>query len=201
MSRRPRGLRPEEHELWQRVAETLRPHHPHPHRRAEPAEPPATETALPPAAPHPARLSPFRLGETAPPRPLHHDLAPPLPERLAQAPVAMDRKTHRRMTRGELEPEGRIDLHGMTLAEAHPALTGFILSRQAAGARLVLVITGKGRDRGDHGPIPQRGGLLRAQVPHWLSLPPLRPHVLQVTEAHRRHGGAGAYYVYLRRGR
>ncbi len=130
-----------------------------------------------------------------------HDLLPSLPERLRQAPVQMDRKSFGKLKRGKLKPEGRIDLHGMTLDRAHPALTRFILSAHASGKRLVLVITGKGKDRDQGGPIPVRYGVLRHQVPHWLAQSPLRPLVLQVTPAHLSHGGGGAYYVYLRRSR
>jgi len=113
--------------------------------------------------------------------------------------VQMDAKKHLQMTRGKLDPEARIDLHGMTLAEAHPELIRFILNAHAAGMRLVLVITGKGKQTPDHGPIPQRMGVLRHQVPHWLHMAPLGPAVLQVREAHLKHGGGGAYYVYLRK--
>ena len=70
---------------------------------------------------------------------------------------------------------------------------------QAAGCRLVLVITGKGKRRDDDGPIPERLGALRHQVPHWLHAPPLSGAVQQIAQAHLRHGGGGAYYVYLRR--
>jgi DNA-nicking Smr family endonuclease len=96
-------------------------------------------------------------------------------------------------------PEARIDLHGMTLAEAHPELIRFVLNAHADAMRLVLVITGKGKDRDDGGPIPRRMGALRHQVPQWLRLLPLGPVVQQVAEAHARHGGHGALYVYLRR--
>ena len=65
----------------------------------------------------------------------------------------------------------------------------------------MLVVTGKGKDRDDGGPIPVRLGVLRHNVPQWLSTPPLAQIVLQVTEAHLKHGGGGAYYVYLRRNR
>jgi DNA-nicking Smr family endonuclease len=113
----------------------------------------------------------------------------------------MDARTHRRLTKGRLTPEGRIDLHGMTAAEAHPALQSYVLSAHAAGKRLILVITGKGRLRDDNAPMPVRQGVLRHQVPVWLSLPPLGRVVLQVLPAHPSHGGLGAYYVYLRRQR
>ncbi|MEN8837177.1 MAG: Smr/MutS family protein [Celeribacter marinus] len=122
-------------------------------------------------------------------------------QRLAHAPVEMDRKKFGKMKRGKLKPEARLDLHGMTLAHAHPALQGFILSSAAAGRRLVLVITGKGKDRDDGGPIPIRRGVLKNQVPHWLHQAPLRSVVMQINEAHLTHGGSGAYYVYLRRNR
>ena len=85
-----------------------------------------------------------------------------------------------------------------TLAAAQPELIRFILSCHASGRRLVLVITGKG-SRGDVGPLPTRPGALRHQVPYWLHAMPLSSVVQQVTAAHYRHGGEGAYYVYLRR--
>jgi DNA-nicking Smr family endonuclease len=190
MARR-RHLSPEEADLWRSVAQTARPMHSHPVRPAQSDPVPAPEP-LHHAKP---RLPLFRLGEKAR-TPDRTDLAPPL---LGHAPLQMDAKTHGKMTRGKLHPEARIDLHGLTLAEAHPELIRFILNAQSANLRLVLVITGKGKRREDLGPIPQRMGALRHQVPQWLHLPPLGPVVLQVTEAHLKHGGSGAYYVYLRR--
>ncbi|WP_137109866.1 Smr/MutS family protein [Rhodobacter sp. SY28-1] len=193
MARR-RHLSPEEADLWRSVARTARPLHNQPLHLPDP--PPAP--ALPPLAHAKPRLSPFTLGEKHR-APEKRDLAPTLPDLLGQAPLRMDANTHAKMTRGKLQPEARIDLHGMTLAEAHPELIRFILNAQSQGLRLVLVITGKGKRREDTGPIPQRMGALRHQVPHWLHLPPLGPAVLQVSEAHLKHGGGGAYYVYLRR--
>ena len=113
----------------------------------------------------------------------------------------MDRKTHRRLTAGKVRPEARIDLHGMTTAHAHTALTSFILSARARGLRTVLVITGKGRRDLSDDPVPRPHGILRHEVPRWLSLAPLASSVLQIVPAHRRHGGDGAYYVHLARAR
>ena len=83
------------------------------------------------------------------------------------------------------------------VAAAKGELAGFILSARSAGLRLVLVITGKGR--GDLGPLPTRSGALRHEVPHWLGMAPMAGAVMQVVPAHFRHGGGGAYYVWLRR--
>lgn len=130
-----------------------------------------------------------------------HDLAPSLLGSLQATQLQMDKKSFTKMKRGKIRPEGRLDLHGMTLDRAHPALTRFILSSHASGRRLVLVITGKGKMRDDGGPIPVRHGVLRHQVPQWLKMPTLSSVVLQVTQAHVSHGGHGAYYVYLRRQR
>jgi DNA-nicking Smr family endonuclease len=113
----------------------------------------------------------------------------------------MDAKAFGRMKRGKLVPEDRIDLHGMTLDQAHPALVSFVLTSQARGLRLVLVITGKGQREDAYDPMPRRRGVLKSQVPQWLRLSPVAQAVLQVSEAHRKHGGGGAYYVYLRKRR
>lgn len=131
------------------------------------------------------------------------DLAESLGDSLARQPVRMDRNLHKSMRRGKLEPEARIDLHGMTAATAHQALSGFILSAHARDLRLILVITGKGRTPSpDHAaPMPARAGVLRHEVPHWLHSAPLAPLVMELRESHRSHGGSGAYYVYLRKRR
>lgn len=197
--KRRRKLSSEERELWDKVAASARamhPKHPKP-AETEPVLPP--DPVLVPQKPPRFEAKAFRLGQTAAPPRHGHDLAPSIGEHLARQPVVMDRKAHRAMTRGKLEPEARLDLHGMTLSEAHPELIHFVLSSADRGCRLILVITGKGKRGLDEGPIPQRMGVLRHQVPHWLRLPPLGAVVMQVSEAHLKHGGSGAYYVYLRR--
>lgn len=158
--------------------------------------------AAPPTPPALKRAKKTVFGKPqGPTKPRPHNLAPSLPDQLGRAPVQMDQKAFTRMKRGKLKPEGRLDLHGMTLDRAHPALTRFILSANRSGKRLVLVITGKGKQRDEGGPIPVRHGVLRHQVPQWLAMAPLSSAVLQVTQAHISHGGSGAYYVYLRRQR
>lgn len=192
MSRRRRVLTREERELWDRVTATARAMKPVPMKAEE--DGPIHH----PKKPHPPHPE-FRIGQTTRPA-TTHDLVPSIEERLAAHPLRMDRRTHQQMLRGKLKPEARIDLHGMTVAEAHPELVRFLMQAQSAGKRMVLVITGKGKAKDDHGPIPQRMGVLRHQLPHWLSQPPLGGVVQQVAPAHLKHGGGGAFYVYLRRG-
>lgn len=191
---RGRKPRADELELWRKVARTT-------DRRAplKPRYDPEPEKKSVPDTPEKRPIPEFRIGEKADSGAPGHDLQSALSARLAGQGVRMDAKAFRHLKRGKLTPEARIDLHGMTLAEAHPALNGFILQSHALGRRLVLVITGKGKRPRDHGPIPTRHGVLRHQVPQWLRMAPLAPLVLQVTEAARNHGGEGAYYVYLRR--
>ena len=193
-----RRLKPEELDLWRQVARTAEAMH-----RPERLDPQVS-------APKPRRKTQVDFGQVVldgktPPQPAARrtglDLAPSLTDQLRKAPVQMDRKTFQRMSRGKVKPEARIDLHGMTLDRAHGVLMQFILSAHASGRRLVLVITGKGKDRDEGGPIPVRHGVLRHQVPLWLAAPPLGALVLQITQAHLSHGGGGAYYVYLRRSR
>lgn len=198
MSRKRRRLTPEEQELWSRVAKTAEALHP-PGKPADETDGRANtsgETA--PKSSKFRSIPDFRIGSRIEPPSRATVKTEPAPsQKLSEAPLRMDHKTHKRMLRGKLKPEARIDLHGMTLAMAQPELTRFILSCRAKGMRLVLVITGKGR--GDHGPLPTRHGALRHIVPHWLHQMPLYAAVQQVTAAHYRHGGQGAYYVYLRR--
>lgn len=199
MSRR--RLEGEDLELWRRVTENVQRLHPD---RPAPVKPPPPQADWLPAevqTPQPrAALPAFQIGTKANPV-IAHDLLPPVEARIASAPVRMDAKAFRRLKRGKLDPEARIDLHGMTMDRAHPVLVSFILSAQARGLRLVLVITGKGKDRDEGGPIPVRRGVLRNQVPQWLALPPCAQAVLQVVQAHVGHGGGGAYYVWLRKRR
>lgn len=205
--RRPGSLTPEDRALWSHVARSVeRRHREAKARDPDAVLPPNAEPAgaIPPRAEAqvmlPAPIPPdFRLGAAAAPAAPRVAMAQTPAERLAGQPLRMDSKAHRNLTRGKLRPEARIDLHGMTLAVAKVALTGFILSAQASGRRLVLVITGKGK--GDHGPLPTRSGALRHEVPHWLAMPPVAASVAQVVPAHFRHGGGGAYYVWLRRSR
>lgn len=212
--RRRRRLSEEERELWQRVAASARSLHAGgvPHEGGSPSEAEGpVPAAEPPASPKslldvfdpdplPTRRK-FRVGERATPAAQGHDLVPSIRDGLSAQPLNMDHRTHRKMTRGRLDPEAKLDLHGMTLAQAHPELIHFVLSAQDRGLRLILVITGKGKRGEDQGPIPTRIGVLRHQVPHWLRLPPMNAAILQVTEAHLKHGGSGAYYIYLRRTR
>jgi DNA-nicking Smr family endonuclease len=207
--RRRRALTPDEAALWERVKRTAAPLRPAPAPPPSPAKAPDTATAAPlpepPSVAAPTRpvvpAAPVRPRPPAPPFPPRPavSLAPDPFEALASAPSRLDGRRAERLRRGKLEPEARLDLHGMTRERAHAALTGFVLSAQARGLRVVLVITGKGRaDRSD-AVIPERQGILRHSLPHWLAAPPLTGRVIETRPAHARHGGAGAVYLYLRR--
>lgn len=195
--KRPRHVSAEEKALWDVVAKRTEPLQ-KPTAKLIRQKPRKPDVQFNPAAAR--KLPSFNVGEAVNHH-ADHDLIPSLGQQMRAAPVQMDQKAYGKLRRGKLKPDARIDLHGMTLAQAHPALTGFILRSADAGHRLVLVITGKGKDRDDGGPIPTKFGVLRHQVPQWLSMAPLGGIVLQVSEAHIRHGGGGAYYVYLRRSR
>jgi DNA-nicking Smr family endonuclease len=194
--RRRRGLSPEDRRLWEQVAATATALN----KTAAGASP--TELAPVPAAAEPPKPpgSPRRLARPPEPPRVTVDLAPDPQAALDRASPHMDRRRFEKLRRGRLDPEARIDLHGMTSERAHAALAAFIESTHANGLRLVLVITGKGRR--DEGALqPHRHGILRHSLPHWLAAPPLTGRILQVAPAHQRHGGAGAFYVYLRRQR
>jgi len=124
------------------------------------------------------------------------------PVRITRAPkgppplLPIDRRTKQRIVRGVQTIDARIDLHGRTQGEAHATLLHFLHLAQNHGARIVLVITGKGV-----GELGGGRGVLKRQVPLWLGLPEFRTYVSALEQAHAEHGGEGALYVRLRRAR
>jgi DNA-nicking Smr family endonuclease len=110
-------------------------------------------------------------------------------------------KLRRKLTRGRIEIDGTLDLHGMRQAEARLALNRYIMARHARGDRTILVITGKGLKKidNDAARIVEKG-ILRAMLPIWLSEPGLAPLIAGWDSAAQGHGGEGAFYVRLRRG-
>jgi DNA-nicking Smr family endonuclease len=173
--RRARALTPDEVALWRHAMQGVVPARPQP-------------AAALPAAPVPA---PVLEAAAAPPAPVRRQPRLTTQRLDARGPVDLDRGTWRRLRRGQYPIEARLDLHGMTQAHAHDALTGFLAVGRSMGRRCVLVITGRGT---------LTGGTLRAMVPRWLDEPPNRERVLAFAAAQRHHGGEGALYVLLRRG-
>lgn len=110
----------------------------------------------------------------------------------------------RRMRRGDVAIDARLDLHGLTQREAHTRLLRFISIALAQEMRVLLIITGKGGHAQNGGREKDGGrekGVLRRNLPRWLKESGVRDKILAITPAHPRHGGAGAFYVALRRQR
>jgi len=180
--RHPRGLSPEEAELWARVASTVRPLH---GRKA--------------ASAGGTTGSPARAAPASRPMPT------PTPAPSPAAPRTLDRhgldgSWDKKLARGTLHPDFTLDLHGHSLDAAHARLDHGLAQAAALGARVVLVITGKPRpteaaDRGG-----QRGAI-RAKLVDWLAAGPHAHRIAALRGAHRRHGGTGALYLILRRAR
>jgi len=184
MTRRRRPLSEEERALWERVTESAAPLHPR--KRAAPP----VETAEPAKS---------RREKAAPPAPaLPPYIPPPQP---APIPAAIDRRTRARLTRGSLEVDARIDLHGLRQDAAHHRLRSFLIHGQEEGHRLVLVITGKGSTASPTDFGREERGVLRRSVPAWLDSAEFRGLVAGYDEAGPRHGGGGALYVRIRRRR
>ncbi len=186
--RRKRGLSEEERALWESVAKQTKPLRKKPRIAKSPPALSAVEAAVVAKAPASPRLpSPIK-----PPRLAKPDVPPAAPP---LAPIG--RRERSQLSRGRKEIDARLDLHGMTQTRAHHALFGFLQHAHSNGCTFVLVITGKGKVGG---PQSERG-VLRRQVPQWLSLPEFRSLVVGFEEAHIGHGGGGALYVRIRRSR
>lgn len=177
-----RRLTPDERELWGQLQKTVQPIFP----SSSPEEKPTrTEKEIIFPVPTPLPTIPGR-----PPRPRQ-----PLPELKVDDLTVMDRRLAQRLRRGELPIAATLDLHGMTVVQAQPALERFITEAASRGNRCVLVITGKGLRSNP------AEGVLKREMPRWLALPALRDRILAVTPARPVHGGSGAFYVLLKRDR
>ncbi len=183
--RRRRELSAEEHALWRGVARSVRPLRKRARRDAEEGEAVAAPSPRPAA-----KAKAVKTIAVAPTRSAKPSAPPPL--------ATLARREKQQLARGRVDIDARIDLHGMTQAQAHAALVRFLRRAQADGAKFALVVTGKGSRAGD---TAGERGVLRRQVPHWLQLPDLRDVVVGFEEAHVAHGGEGALYVRLRRAR
>jgi DNA-nicking Smr family endonuclease len=178
-------------ELWARIART-----------AEPLKKKnrVTHVAAPPRLPQPMAGAAVK----AKAKPLAQPLPKP-PARSSLSPTAsgLDRQTARKLDKGRLAVEARLDLHGLRQKDAHVALRKFLKWAQSQDYRHVLVITGKGSLGGEGRGFydEEARGVLRQAVPHWLSHGDLAPLIVSFSEAPRRLGGEGALYVRLRKAR
>jgi len=176
-----RRLSDEEIELWSAVAKSV--------ARRRGAMLPALSRPKPPTpAPEPAAAAPVASAKPA-------RAVKPGPPPLAP----LERKLKRDLSRGRAAIDDALDLHGLNQAEAHHALRSFLVSAQARGAKLVIVVTGKGKAGPRGTSWIDEPGVLRRLAPHWLREGDLRSIVLGFEEAGRSHGGSGALYVRLRR--
>jgi DNA-nicking Smr family endonuclease len=179
---RRRRLSEEEIALWIEVAKSVA-------RRRGATLPTLAAPRPAPAPPSDGPPAPQAAPATKPRRPAG---PPPL--------APLERRLKRDLARGRAAVDSVLDLHGLTQAEAHHALRGFLIQAQIQDFRLVIVITGKGARLGrDDTDWFHETGVLRRLVPHWLREPDLRSTVLGFEEAGPGHGGAGALYVRLRR--
>ncbi|KGF69918.1 DNA mismatch repair protein MutS [Hoeflea sp. BAL378] len=164
--------------IWARVARTVEAF---PGKQVEEDDWFAVET---PPAPPPAKESQVKRPQSI------LSLNPPS----RPGPHPIEKPVIRKLARGRLPIDGRIDLHGLTQSEAHNLLFGFLARAHERGLRHVLVITGKGASRGSE-------GVLKRLVPDWLGKPEFRFLISGYEDAARGHGGDGALYIRLRRER
>ena len=181
--RRKRALSEEERALWDSVA-----------RQAKPLR--KKHRAIDSPVPSPSAEVPVAAKAVAHPT-SEIPVAVPPPKKPVVPPLApLGRRERSQLSKGKKEIEARLDLHGMTQVRAHRALSGFLHRAHGEGLTFVLIITGKGKIGGE-----SERGVLRRQVPQWLSQPEFRTFVVGFEEAHIGHGGTGALYVRIRRSR
>jgi DNA-nicking Smr family endonuclease len=196
--RKARLLRQDELAVWQQITETVSPLHPQKPSRLE------DHLAASASGNDPATMLPASTDSRTAAMAIQAVKAVP---RRPPSIAGLNRRETQKFSRGNVEIDGRIDLHGMSVARARPALLHFIEASRDLGRRTVLVITGKGASpftrhtlhSADYYHAPERQGILRAELSQWLHEREFARHVIGFQPAHPRHGGGGAFYLRLRR--
>lgn len=193
-----KGSAGEDRALWEHVTQSVTPLN---NKRAAATKKRSDDS--PPVPPTPAatprKTRAAKPAATATPQRSTRDIgtasnkaATATPTKPSRTHAGFDRATETKLRKGQLDIEGRIDLHGMTQDEAYRALTRFVTRAYAQYKRTLLVITGKGR-------VSQGGGILRRLLPLWVGEHDLKHCVLAVTPAASKDGGDGAFYLRLRK--
>tara|TARA_B100001057_G_scaffold183570_1_gene184248 strand:- start:539 stop:1135 length:597 start_codon:yes stop_codon:yes gene_type:complete len=183
----PTGQHDDDRLLWEKVTQSIKRMNP------QPAFQPVKYNGDPKTGPQSkGRTDRSQFGQTEQPKvKIETVKTSPTDFRLGDV-SGIDRLSARRMQRGQLPIEDRLDLHGLSQEQAHKKLNAFISRAVQQNFRHVLIITGKGRD--GH-------GILRQKVPAWLKDAPLCHHLLAISYAQPKDGGKGALYIRLKRKR
>ncbi len=217
MARNPdrprRPLSGEETQAFAAAMAGVKPLKPGAATRPAPSPPPPVRPQVPAPEPAPILADPGTAAARPDPAPNPNPNPLPSPNPGSRAAIpGLDRRKTERLRKGALPIEGRLDLHGMTQQDAHAALERFLSRSVQAERRCLLVITGKGRTQagradgaewrgGGRDGEGRGGGVLRQALPRWLAQTPHRTAIVAVQPAAPQHGGAGAFYVLLRRRR
>lgn len=181
-----RKLSNDDRAVWRRVADTVTGL-----KVAKPADLDELEEAIKPI-PKPQKKQVLARKSPEPPKARPKDYRD-------KSAFQLDGRMDARFTKGKLEIDAKLDLHGMTLVRARATFQHFVQENARKGARVLLVVTGKGRHISQDEFHRERSGVIRQSLPSWCHEADLRHLVLKISPATKKHGGIGAYYVYLRR--
>ncbi len=196
---RARQLKDDDHEVWEKVTRTVKPLNRLPYVK------PVSQgrAALPAPVSGQARPASTKPGDPV------HKVASAIARQAIQSQPHnnLGRRDKQKLSRGIVDIEARLDLHGHSVERARMSLLGFLQSSRESGYRNVLVITGKGSSPFTRHTLhsteifqaPERHGRLRTEFPRWMVQREFASHIAGFQPAHPRHGGGGAFYVRLKR--
>lgn len=136
-------------------------------------------------------VSPLKKSSSKPEEKIidHMRVAPAMPAENRSPSHSLATRQDKKTRRGKVEIDAKIDLHDMTQTEAFSALRRAVIRGYNHNKKCLLVVTGKGI---------KGQGVLRRSLPQWLDHPDLRHTISEFAPAHQRHGGTGAWYVFLK---
>ena len=95
-----------------------------------------------------------------------------------------------------------IDLHGFTLDEANRTIENFINKAFSENINKLIIVTGKGlHSENEKDPYVSKDlGILKYSIPEFISNNAnLMSMINEITDAKIEDGGAGAFYIYLKK--
>ena len=111
-------------------------------------------------------------------------------------------KTNKKLKKGKIPIDKKIDFHGLSLLDAENLFTHTINSCYKKKLRCILFITGKGilkKNTNDWNGPKLYYGKIRSNFLIWTKKKELSKFILNVEQASIKYGADGAFFVYLRK--
>ena len=111
-------------------------------------------------------------------------------------------RINKKLKKGKIPPDRKIDFHGMSLIEAEELLCNTVINCYNTNKRCILFVTGKGVNKKETDFSDETRlyyGKIRGAFSSWIRKPEIEKYILGIEQASMEFGADGAFFVYLRK--